>query len=331
MHDKPYPWQQAQWQQMQQALKAAMLPHAILLNGIEGLGKFHFAQSLAAGLLCKQPLSDGTACGQCHSCHLLAVNSHPDLRIIERQEDAKLIKIDQIRAAKEFLSITSHSGSYRILIINPAEVMNRAAMNALLKILEEPGSGAILLLVCHHPALLLMTVKSRCQSLSFYPVESAEVKAWLQTMQTEIMDADLLTALSQGAPLKAVAWIDEDKRQQRQQVLDALAVLNQYHFDPVKLADDYLQFELGDIIDWLTSWVLDTIKVYYGLNRSALINIDHTEVITALSQQINIQVLFALLEKLLNMKHNFLQGINLNKQLLLEDLLITWAGGIEST
>jgi DNA polymerase-3 subunit delta' len=92
-----YPWQLTQWEQIWQSRKVDRMPHALLLVGINGLGKKHFALTLANAMLCKNPDVAGHACGQCHACHLFAGNSHPDLVLIEPEESAKTISVDQIR------------------------------------------------------------------------------------------------------------------------------------------------------------------------------------------------------------------------------------------
>lgn len=298
-----------------------MLPHAILVHGMAGLGKQHFAQVVTAGLLCEKPRSDGVACGQCHGCHLLQIKSHPDFRLITWQGTGRIIKVDQIRAVKDFLAVSSHYGGHRMVIITAAETMNRAAANALLKMLEEPGEGTLIFLLCHHLSLLAATVKSRCQSLSFCPVDPVEIKTWLQTIQTQTVDIDLLVSLSQGAPLQALAWADDDQLQQRRQMLDGLIAFIEYRMDPINLAKDYLSFELDDIINCLSCWVLDSIKIYYGIHQSELINTDSLKAINAFNQRITIHRLFSFLQKLITVKQHVLQGIPLNKQLLLEDLL----------
>ncbi|MEE9452423.1 MAG: DNA polymerase III subunit delta' [Gammaproteobacteria bacterium] len=324
MKYKPYPWQQSQWQHVRQAQILGKLPHALLLHGIAGLAKQHFSDCLIHSLLCVDVNADGLACGQCRGCHLLATGAHPDLYRVNLQEKAKNIKVDQIRAVKEFLTLSSHCGGYRIVIIAPAEIMNHAAANALLKVLEEPGKGALLLLVCHHPALLPATVLSRCQSLVFSPCETNVAKLWLQQTQADLVHIDLAIALSQGAPLKALAWLDDETLAQRQKVFAALILFQQSRIDPMTLASNFLELDFSVVLDHLISWLLDAIKISSGLNQTEVINIDQVQAIAEFSQKVRPQAHFLLLEKLIEVKRMVLQGSQLNKQLLLEDLLTTW-------
>lgn len=158
-----YPWQQAQWQSVLQQLQADRLPHALLLAGPSGLGKRSFANALAAHALCVKH----TACGQCRSCLLLNASNHPDLLELQPEAEGKAIKIEQVRELVTELGQTAQQGSYQVVVIEPAEAMNKAGANALLKTLEEPPGPVIFLLISHQPATIPATIRSRCQRLNF--------------------------------------------------------------------------------------------------------------------------------------------------------------------
>ena len=182
------------------------LPHAVLIQGPEGVGKLALAEGLAARLLCESPTQDSEACGRCAGCRWVAAGSHPDLRRIEpdalsqagasgeeteadaggrasrRAKPSMEIRVDQVRELADFLYLGSHRGRRRVAIVHPAETMNVHAANALLKGLEEPPAGAFFLLVSHHPARLLPTIRSRCVSLSVPRPDAAEALKWLKTV-----------------------------------------------------------------------------------------------------------------------------------------------------
>ncbi len=161
------PWQQAAWQQMQQLRKN--MPHALLFFGNPGIGKSLFAQQLAKALLCEKIQPDGYACDACPSCVWFAQENHPDFRCIrpenlepEPADDAsKEIKIDQIRALADFMNISTHRSGMRVVVLYPAETLNLASSNALLKTLEEPPPNTVFLVITHSLDKLLPTILSR--------------------------------------------------------------------------------------------------------------------------------------------------------------------------
>ena len=159
----PYPWLADTWRRLQQARAADTLPHALLLHGRPGFGKRELAQALVASLLCDKPDVEGTGCGQCRGCSLLTAGSHPDYRAVQPEEPGKSIVIDQIRELGEFFTLRPHYGARKLAVIAPADAMNRAAANSLLKLLEEPPAGGMLLLVADRQERLPATIRSRCQ------------------------------------------------------------------------------------------------------------------------------------------------------------------------
>lgn len=160
----PYPWLAEAWNRLQQARVADTLPHALLLRGRAGFGKRQLAEALVASLLCATPARTGPNCGQCRGCALLAAGTHPDFRLVQPEDGAKSIAIDQIRALGDFFTLRPHYGSRKLGLIAPADTMNRAAANSLLKLLEEPPAGGMLILVADRAERLPATIRSRCQS-----------------------------------------------------------------------------------------------------------------------------------------------------------------------
>src|ERR1700681_1752344 len=148
----------------------ATLPHALLLRGPRGIGKLAFARALAQALLCEVPAENGRSCGACRACAWFETGSHPDYRQIEPESEStdsadgekksNAISVDQIRALPDFINLSSHRGESKVVVINPAEMLNVNAANALLKNLEEPPPRTYFMLVTHRPHQLLPTIKS---------------------------------------------------------------------------------------------------------------------------------------------------------------------------
>ena len=206
MSPAPYPWQQSTWNRLGLAIESGRLGHALLLQGRAGVGKSGFADALAAHLLCEGPKApQSAACGRCRSCALLAAGSHPDLAVITVPDGKTGIGIDQIRELIEYFTLVSHYGRRKIAILRPADAMNRATANALLKVLEEPPAGALLVLESARPEALLPTLRSRCQRVVLEAPATPETLAWLAESvpgQSRETLADLLW-IAGGGPLLA--------------------------------------------------------------------------------------------------------------------------------
>lgn len=225
------PWQQRIYAQACAALDAGRLGHALLFAGPARLGKRAVAERLAQRLLCEQRRADGEPCGECRGCRLLAAGTHPDYQFVTfvpNKEGTRLrteIVIDQIRSVSERLSLTPQYGGAQIALIDPAEAINHAASNALLKTLEEPVSGRYLWLVTAHPARLSATIRSRCQKLEFRLPAQNEALAWLRARgHAETAAGEALDA-ARGHPGLAHEWLEGNGFALRREVAGDLAKL----------------------------------------------------------------------------------------------------------
>ncbi|MFH0823342.1 MAG: DNA polymerase III subunit delta' [Pseudomonadota bacterium] len=149
--------------------------HGYLFVGPEGVGKKTAAVCFASRLNCPIPADDPH--GACPVCRRIASGKHPDV-IVERPERNR-IRVDRIREIREFFRYAPVEGRYRVAIIDDAHLMNHQAQNALLKTLEEPPPGRMLILVSAKPSLLLATVRSRCRKIRFGPVPPGPLEALL--------------------------------------------------------------------------------------------------------------------------------------------------------
>ena len=166
-------------------LRRGLLPHALLISGEAGVGHREFAQWVACARWCA---AEPPACGACPSCRQVESGNHPDLHVLVRNPPKEAdpdelgskheITVDQVRRGLiPALGVRAFGGRGRTVIIDRADEMNEAAQNALLKTLEEPPPGTLLLLLAAHPDALLDTVRSRCQELRLQPLTAAEMSA----------------------------------------------------------------------------------------------------------------------------------------------------------
>jgi DNA polymerase-3 subunit delta' len=204
------------WQEWRAALASSRLHHAWTLTGPQGIGKGHFARAAAAELVAQpgvtQPNWDRHA-----DIHLLDHLPSTDAEEAKRAEGKEFltkrnITIDQIRRMQQRLNTRPTLGTRRAIIIDPADDLEKGAVNALLKSLEEPPIGTFFLLVTHRPGRLPPTIRSRCRTLRFAPLTDAEIATILAR---EAPDADHATsaaaiAAAQGSPGAALGFVSED-------------------------------------------------------------------------------------------------------------------------
>ena len=275
-----YEWQTTLWEQLLSDIEN--LPHAMILAGPEGLGKLAFAQTFAARLLCEQQdraTPAGLPCGRCRSCTWLASGNHPDFRLVQpdeeepQEENTELarpapalrkpgqgpIRVEQIRALNDFVFVGSHCHGKRIAILAPAETMNPAAANALLKILEEPPAGVYFILVTSSWSQLIPTVRSRCRKIAFGRPERALAEKWLAG--EGLKGADEMLQLVGGAPLLAANWAEQGRLETYKKAIEALSDKPD---DPVAMAAKWSAllkteqgFTLVQLVEAVQKWIYD--------------------------------------------------------------------------
>lgn len=183
------------------AAASGQVAHAYLLTGPESIGKTTLAMEFARLLLCESPDAEaGSACGECVSCRKIAHGTHPDVQLIEPRDGKRQLGVDVVREEVVRMANRAPSeGSRRVFVIPNAELMTPAAVNALLKTLEEPPEGVVLLLTSAEPENLLPTMLSRCQIIPLQGIAStALVEALTERMGISREDATQLAGLANG-------------------------------------------------------------------------------------------------------------------------------------
>lgn len=256
----------------------------MLLAGPSGIGKSAFAHEVAARLLCEQP-APAAACGTCPSCHWLAGSNHPDFRHVrpeadveaearavagadtdivsgaEKKKASRQIRIEQIRQLEDFVFVGSHRGGARVLLLEPADAMNSAAQNALLKILEEPSLNVYFLLVTSKIKVLLPTILSRCRVLKLPKPAAKQASEWL-AMNGEGKAAGLLPMLG-GAPLRALLESQSGRGAALQAVLASLAESGEdapglaARWESQLQLKDEAALSMESVVDIVQKWVVE--------------------------------------------------------------------------
>lgn len=204
------------WQEWRSAMAGTRMHHAWILGGIKGLGKGTFARE-AAAMLVGTPGAAG-----------IDVDHHPDILVLDHlpandDEDKKReegkpwqrkrnITIDQIRRMQQRLTTRPTLGERRVVIIDPADDMEKPAVNALLKSLEEPPQGTFFVLVAHRPGRLLPTVRSRCRTLRFSPLDDTALDAVLRQHAPAASEAQRHAAITaaEGSAGRALEFVEHD-------------------------------------------------------------------------------------------------------------------------
>lgn len=343
------------WSQIQTARTADRLAHALLLTGAAGIGKLAFAEAVAAGLLCDQPTADGHACGICTACTWHASGNHPDFRRLRPEayaddmpdtdeskpaaaakadrKKSEQIRIDQVRALESFIQVGSHRGC-RVILIEPAEAMNEATANALLKSLEEPPAGVHFLLVSHAAERLLPTVRSRTRAIPMGVASDTDAQAQFAVMQPPLRQGALWLNRCAGA-LRFALDLTEAAEKRSSATDDALAevamldaLLSQLplgaRMDPLGLAKTCESLVKGDqsgmrlalLINWLQRWTLDLQLVRLG--ASPAVFPEQISALQGLATQLNERALQAFPDFLLEARR--LSSHPLNIKLFLESI-----------
>ena len=333
------------WERLQ--ARRAQLPHSLLLTGPRGLGKLDLASRFAGSLLCENPQTDRQACGACPACNWLAQGNHPDFRLLqpdalagtepeeggETKESAKKasqqITIDQVRGLDDFLHVGTHRHGLRVILVCPAEAMNRSTANALLKTLEEPAAGTLFLLVSNEPERLLPTIRSRCQSAAVALPPPERARAWLSAAGVE--DAERWLALAGGAPLLAAALGASGERL----LIDALLaeLRNGATLDPLAAAaalDKTVKAEKGGtpmkrVMEWAQKWLVDLSLVSSQLPVRYFVS--ERKQIEGLVARTEPQRVLAFARKALQYKRH--SEHPLNSRLFLEDFFMGYAALFE--
>lgn len=310
------PWQGQQWQHLISLQSDNRLPHALLLGGPSGIGKRQFALALAQYIMCERPVS-GTACGECRQCGFNRAGTHPDLKLVAPEERGRQIRIDQVRDVVEFLGHTAQQGGYKVTIIRPAEAMNINAANALLKSLEEPAGNTLLILIADSPSLLLATIRSRCQIVTFPLPERERALAWLGTVlgADNQQQAETLLAEAQGQPLAALELLHGDGLSRLSQFDGDFAAMLAGQQSPLGVAERWQEFELADILDWLGRRLAQSIA-------GAVAGAQMQDPWAGVARRCDPRSLYSVLDAVNLLKRQLGQGGNPNRQLALENLLL---------
>ena len=307
---------------LRQSLVSGRLHQAYLFIGPDGIGKRTVGLALAQTIHCAELEND--FCGACGSCRSIQTGNHADFRVVEPLPGKKDISIQQVRELEKALSLRSFSGRRKVAIIDHATLMNWPAQNALLKTLEEPPQGCVLILVASNAGGLLPTVRSRAVTLSFTPLPLQAIVRFLMSRKGKTREqAEILAALAMGS-LGAVSKMDNEKMiENRLEWMETLVSLRAGDYRAALNAAEALagnREETLKFLEWAELWYRDLLTFRVAHAPDKILNMDMLPQIEEHSARIEADDLFSLLSK--TVEASQLIQRNLNRRMVIEDLLL---------
>lgn len=289
----PYPWLAAAWGLL--ASWQARPPGTLLLAGPRGVGKLALARAWAQALLC-EARAGAVACGRCPACRWFAEGAHPDFLLLTLEEKensagetrlAQEIDVAQARRVVDFVRLSAHRGGWRVVLIHPADALNRAASNALLKVLEEGPINTVFLLVSDAAHRLLPTLRSRCRRLDIGLPPRAEASAWLAARGAQDAPLDWVG----GAPLRALECQEQGLTVVRREILGCLA--RPAELEPALQADAHAEVGNEWWFELVYRWLMDLLACHLAVAPAR--NADFAAPLDQLGRQVERAALLELL------------------------------------
>jgi DNA polymerase-3 subunit delta' len=314
------PWLEAAVARFEGRLGRGQKPQALLIHGPAGIGRRHFALTLAARLLeCDWRPSIDTPATQ------LGNVPHADFWQVAVDDDARMIKIDQIRELNQTLGLTSHGGGWKVALISPADAMNHNAANTLLKTLEEPAKATTLLLVADSPSRLPATIVSRCERVRLSAPAPSDALAWLSARHRDRTACDRALAFSGGAPLMARDLLGDGEEAGTVKLLgdlgDELQQLVDRKVPPTTLARTWARRDAGVCLRWL---YLQTAELIRRQVASPHDSVGTMWPLKIPGSPVNMAACSAYLDQIVEAQR--LKDRSLNMEVLFADLLMWWYG-----
>lgn len=325
-------------------LRNGRVPGSFLFSGEEGVGKRHFALELARALNCRTPV-EFEACGTCSSCtRIVKVNypqrddsddwnqivwsDYPDVGVVTAPK--RVLRVQQMRQIEREANFRPFEGKARVFLIDEADKLNDASANALLKILEEPPRTAHIILLTSRPAMLLPTIRSRCQVIRFAPLTPDEISTYLVESKTSDRKTAEVRARAAGGSIgRALAGDIEtftDQRKAMLKVLNALAGASdraQLLRSAEQLNEAQHKEEFEDRLEVLETLIRDAWMLALGSAPDQLVNADLLPELEKIAKQMEPSDGAAWILLIEDMREQLI--VNINRKVATDSLFLTMA------
>lgn len=312
-----YPWLESTLADWSRAIAQQSVPASTMLVSSTGMGAESLIKQMAASVLC----SNGSSpCGFCHSCHLLAADSHPDFHQVEPEKNAKSINVEQIRAVNRLAQESSQLGGFRVITISPAEAMNESAANALLKTLEEPPSDCCFILSVNQVSRLLPTIVSRCRQIHLPPLNQDKVADWASQQLGETV-APYVVKLNSFSPLAVTEFVETKQHVEFEKLASGFISFLQQPTDQLLQFSAQVNRDVEMHLTWLWYLLTDAQKYHFSIDQ-----IDAIPHSANVSRLCDYPVLYRQTRALCHLIQQLKQFSGLNSELLITDWLLNFKG-----
>lgn len=289
---------------LKSSIERSRIANAYIFCGPEGVGKKLTALNFAKAINCSNPVG-AAGCDTCPSCIKIDSLNHPDVFLATPEKAGGSVKIDDIRAVIKDVGLKPYEAKKKVYIIDEANSLTEEAENALLKTLEEPSVNAALILITENPSDLLPTIRSRCQIVKFFAIDSAVVKDILMKGHglDEVM-AHILANISCGSMGQALHLKEKDFFKKREGVIKALSSNT---FSDLDL-DKASKVDLKSVLDIMLTWYRDILVTKTG-DRN-VVNIDKADLISRNSEKMSFDRLDDVIKKIISTQTYLEQNAN---------------------
>ena len=312
---------------LRNSVRKNRISHAYLFSGPEGVGKKLVAIGFAKLINCSEDGAKNLDC-ECTSCVKTEKGLNPDVSVFGYPGE-KTIKVDHVRQDIErLIHLAPYENPYKVFIIDGAQRMNFNAQNAFLKTLEEPPPNSVIILITTLADLLMPTIRSRCQSVVFQPLETAQVREFMENEKPGDDDTELVSRISGGSISRALGT-DEDYLRKRTEYIACLMAVDSKKpltlFDSVEKIQKDIKGggpeELKTLFDILSAWLRDSVILKTSGKKEEIVNTDLIERLREYSEKRNVSELLdkfaAIEETMARISEN-----NANVEISLENLLL---------